>query len=167
MKLIKYLFVLAVVSLMAFTSAHKYYVSITQVEYVKNKQSVQIITRIFVDDLERLIRMRYDETVTLAAIDESEKVNGYIGKYIGEKMIITINGKQSNMKFLGKEYENDIVYCYFEIEQVASIQSFEIQNQVLFDVFPEQKNIVRTEINDESKSFILIKQNDKGLLNFK
>ncbi|SFN91286.1 hypothetical protein SAMN04487989_10644 [Bizionia echini] len=167
MKLIKYLFVLAVVSLMAFTSAHKYYVSITQVEYVKNKQSVQIITRIFVDDLERLIRMRYDETVTLAAIDESEKVNGYIEKYIGEKMIITINGKQSNMKFLGKEYENDIVYCYFEIEQVASIQSFEIQNQVLFDVFPEQKNIVRTEINDESKSFILIKQNDKGLLNFK
>lgn len=167
MKSFKYLFILAIIPLMAFTVAHKYYVSITQVEYVKEKQSVQVITRIFVDDLERLIRMRYDETVTLAANNESEKVNQYIDKYIGEKMVITINGKQSKMVFLGKEYENDIVYCYFEIEKVASIQSFEIRNQVLFDVFPEQKNIVRTDINGENKSFVLVKQNDKGLLNFK
>ncbi|TYB72999.1 peptidase E [Bizionia algoritergicola] len=136
-------------------------------EYVKEKQSVQIITRIFVDDLERLIRTRYDETVTLAAKSESKNVDQYIEKYLGEKMAITINGKHTNMVFLGKEYENDIVYCYLEIKNVASIQSFEISNHVLFDLFSDQKNIVRTNINDENNSFILIKQNDKGMLNFK
>ncbi|WP_417199088.1 DUF6702 family protein [Bizionia sp.] len=166
MKLFKYLFILAIIPLLAFSSAHKYYVSITQIEYVKEKQSVQIITRIFVDDFERLIRTRYDETVTLAAKSESKNVNQYIGKYLVEKMAITINGKHANMLFLGKEYENDIVYCYLEITNVPSIQSFEVSNQVLFDLFPDQKNIVRTNINDENNSFILIKQNDKGMLNF-
>lgn len=166
MKSFKYLIILAVIPLLAFTTAHKYYVSITQIDYVKEKQSVQVITRLFVDDLERLIRTRYDETVTLAAKNEPEKVNQYIEKYVSEKMSIKINGKQAKMVFLGKEYENDIVYCYFEIEKVASIKTFEIRNQVLFDLFSEQKNIVRTNINDENNSFILIKQNDKGLLNF-
>lgn len=167
MKSFKYLILLAIIPLLAFASAHKYYVSITQIDYIKEKQSVQITTRLFVDDLERLIRMRYDETITLASRNEPKTVNTYIEKYISEKMVIKINGKPAKMLFLGKEYENDIVYCYFEIEKVASISSFEITNEVFFDVFTEQKNIVRTDINGENNSFILIKQNDKGLLNFK
>ncbi len=167
MKSFKYIILLAIVPLLAFAAAHKYYVSITQIDYIKEKQSVQITTRLFVDDLERLIRMRYDETITLASREEPKIVDTYIEKYISEKMVIKINGKVPKMVFIGKEYENDIVYCYFEIEKVASISSFEISNQVFFDVFPEQKNIVRTDINNENNSFILIKQNDKGLLNFK
>ena len=56
---------------------------------------------------------------------------------------------------------------YLEIEGVKEINSFEIQNLVLFDLYAEQQNIIRTNINSKNKSFILIKENDKGLLNFK
>ena len=34
------------------------------------------------------------------------------------------------------------------------------------DVFEEQQNVVRTKIKGKNKSFILIKENDKGVLNF-
>ncbi|EGV44067.2 peptidase E [Bizionia argentinensis JUB59] len=166
MKGFKYLLILAVIPMFAFTM-HKYYVSITEVEYIEEKQSVQIITRIFIDDLERLIRMRYDENITLATENEADKTDYYIGKYLTEKVNIKINGKQAKLLFLGKEYENDLIYCYLEIPNVALINSFEITNHVLFDVFSDQKNIVRTDINGQKKSFILIKQNDKGMLNFK
>lgn len=152
---------------MAFNAAHEYYVSITKIEYVKEKKSVQIISRIFIDDFERLIRERYDPDVTLAADDELAKVDFYIEKYLDEKITIKINGKAVDAVFIGKEYESDIVYCYLEIENVESIQSFEISNQVLFDLYSEQQNIIRLKINDKNKSFILIKENDKGLLNFK
>ena len=68
--------------------------------------------------------------------------------------------------FIGKKYDDDIMYCYLEIENIASIKSFEIKNKVLFDLFDDQKNIVRTNINDKNKTFVLIPEKDKGLLNF-
>ncbi|MGY0393224.1 DUF6702 family protein [Bizionia sp. KMM 8389] len=166
MKAFKYLTLLFVIPLFAYTVAHKYYVSITQVEYVQEKESVQFVSRIFIDDLERLVRTRYDETITLTTDNEVEAANYYIGKYLSEKIQVVINGKPADLQYLGKEYENDLVYCYLEIEGVKSIESFEITNQVLFDVFSDQKNIVRTQINGQNKSFMLIKQNDKGMLNF-
>ena len=82
-------------------------------------------------------------------------------------MIMKINGEEKTLNFIGKAYENDIVVCYLEIEGVKNIDTFEIENTVLFDLYAEQQNIVRTKINSKNKSFILIKENDKGLLNFK
>ena len=166
MKPLKLIFLFLVFTLLAFTSAHKFYVSVTQIEYVKEKESVQIITRIFIDDFENLLRQRYDETITLADVDESEKVESYMGKYLTDKIKIKINEESVQMNFLGKEYEDDIVFCYLEIEGIKEINTFEITNQVLFDLFEEQQNIVRTKINSKSKSLILIAENDKGLLNF-
>ena len=135
-------------------------------DYIKETQSVQITSRIFIDDMERLIRERYDDDVVLAIEDESKKVNDYVEKYLKDKILIKINGIDQNLIFIGREYEDDIMYCYFEIQGVNSIKSFEITNLVLFDIFEEQQNIVRTFINSKHKSFILIKENDKGLLNF-
>jgi len=158
---------LILIPLLAFTTAHDYYVSITQIEYVKDKKEVQIISRIFIDDFEKLIRKRYDPNLTMVVDDESPKVDFYVEKYLNEKIKIRINNQDKEAAFIGKEYEGDIVYCYLQIENVESIKSFEIINQVLFDLYKDQQNIVRTKINNKNKSFILIKENDKGLLNFK
>ena len=166
MNFLKKLFIVLVIPLCAFTAVHKYYVSVTQIEYVKEKASVQIISRIFIDDFEKLLRERYNPDITLSKDGEPAEVDFYVEKYLGEKIKIKINGKDTDVVFIGKEYEADIMYCYMEIENVKSISSFEITNQVLFDLYGEQQNIVRTEINNKNKSFILIRENDKGLLNF-
>jgi len=166
MKAAKKLLVLLIIPLFSFTVFHKYYVSVTEIEYVEEKKSIQIISRIFIDDFEKLLRERYDSNITLAVENEPSKVNFFIEKYLDEKITISINNEVAEVVFVGKEYEADIMYCYLEIENVSSISSFEISNHVLFDLYGEQQNIVRTNINGKNKSFILIKENDKGLLNF-
>jgi hypothetical protein len=147
-------------------SVHKYYVSITEIEYVKEKKSVQIITRIFIDDFERLLRERYNDHIRLDSGNDETEINKSINKYILSKMPISINGEQKTPVYIGKEYDVDILYIYYEITNVANIKTFEIENKALFDLFEEQKNIVRTKINGSNKTFILIPQNDKGMLNF-
>lgn len=166
MKSFKLFLVAILFPLVAFTSIHKFYVSVTQVEYIKEKQSVQIITRIFIDDLEDLLRQRYDNKITLNISKEEQSIDAYIGKYLTAKMQININDKPISFTFIGKEYEDDIVYCYMEISDITSITSFEITNQILFDVFDEQQNIVRTNINSKKKSFMLTSNNETGVLNF-
>lgn len=166
MKTIKILFLVLVLPLMAFTGFHKYYISVTQVDYVENKESVQITTRIFIDDFEKLLRERYDDTVELAVKDEQANVNGYIEKYLKDKIKIKINGNDANLVFIGKEYDNDIMLCYIEIQHVKKINSIEITNQVLFDLFEDQQNMIKTKIYSKQKGFLLNKNDKTAMLKF-
>lgn len=150
----------------SYSERHEYYVSVTKLEYVRGKRSLQIISQIFIDDFEKLIRERYDKSITLAIKDESKMVDVYMEKYLKFKLDIKVNTEDLNFNFLGKEYKDDIVYCYLEIENIDAIKTIEIKNKVLFDIYPEQQNILRTKINGEDKSFILIPQNNKAVLNF-
>jgi len=166
MKIIR-IFVLAIIlPVLLSVNAHKFYVSVTEVEYVKEKKSVQIISRIFIDDLENALRQRYEKRLTFAPKNEAEEVEAYLERYLKDKITIKINDKTADFKFIGKEYDNDIVFCYLEVVDVKEIKSFQISNKVLFDSFDDQQNIVKLKINNESKSFILINQNDNVMFNF-
>jgi hypothetical protein len=166
MKPIKLLFLIFILPLFAFTAAHKYYLSVTQIDYLSDKQSVQITSRIFIDDFEKLLRERYDDKITLADKNENGTTDIYIERYLKEKIKIKINGKDVNMSFIGKEYDADIMKCYLEIENIKVINSIEISNQVLLDIFEEQQNIVKTKINSKQKSFLLDRNSKTAVLNF-
>ncbi|WP_233244039.1 DUF6702 family protein [Tamlana fucoidanivorans] len=134
---------------------------------MKEKQSLQIISRIFIDDFESLLRERFDDKIILLDNnDESERIDGYIGRYLKDKLSIKINGTPYIVKFLGKAYDTDVIKCYMEIEGITEIKSFEISNKVLFDLFEDQQNIIKTNINNKQKSFILLSQNDSVVLKF-
>jgi hypothetical protein len=51
MKFSKYLTLFFLIPLFAFT-LHKYYISLCEIEYVEEQESIQIIIGIFIDDLE-------------------------------------------------------------------------------------------------------------------
>lgn len=153
--------------LMSNEGEHEYYVSVTEVEYVQKEQSLQIITQIYTDDFETLIRKRYDDSLTLTSEDESELVAVYMERYLTDKLRLKVNGAEIKFNFLGKEYKEGITYCYLEIENVPAIQSIEVTNQVLFDVFEDQENIVRLKLLNRNKSFLLVPEKDTCMLNFK
>jgi hypothetical protein len=93
-------------------------------------------------------------------------VDDYIKKYFNQKLKIALNSKEIAYKFLGKKYENDILYFYFEIENVKDVKQFQITNRILFDALPDQQNIVKIKAKSEHKNYILTSDNDKALLKF-
>lgn len=147
-------------------SLHKYYLSVTDIAYDQDEKSVQMITRLFYDDLEAVLQERYDETIVVDATANQEKLDVYLNKYLQKKLVITINGEEREFQFLGKEYEDDYVVCYMEITDVESVNAFAVDNQLLMDLFPDQKNMVHTTIGNNKKSFLLTMGNAKGLLKF-
>lgn len=166
MNIIKIFVLVLVFPLLLSVNAHKFYVSVTEVAYVNEKKSVQIITRIFIDDLENALRQRYNKHLTFAPENEAEEVEFYLERYLKDKISIQINDKIVAFKYVGREYDNDIVFCYLEITDVKEIKSFQISNKVLFESFDDQQNIVKLKINDQNKSVILINQSDNVLLKF-
>lgn len=167
MKLIRILLVAALIPLcIAATTAHKFYVSITKVEYSQEDQALQMISKIFVDDLEATLSERYGTEVSLGTTKETEQDRSYMQKYMLQKLTVVVNGSPATLSYLGEEYENDTVKIYIEIEGVDSVQSLEFENTVLLDKFEEQQNIIHTKINKSRRSLVLDKDNPKGLLNF-
>jgi hypothetical protein len=166
MKRIKIILVIVILPLMAFSGFHKYYISVTEVDYIKDKQSVQITSRIFIDDFEKVLRERYNENVVLAGKEETKDVNKYIETYLRSKIRVRINDHDMNLIFIGKEYDIDIIQCYIEIQNVKQVNSIEITNEVLFDLFEDQQNMIKTKINSKQKSFLLNQNNKTAVLNF-
>jgi hypothetical protein len=115
---------------------------------------------------ENALRQRYDSTVVLNKNDESDQVEAYMKRYFNSKLKVWVNEQAVEFKFIGKEYKEDIAYCYLEIEDIASLQTIKVKNTVLFDVFETQQNIVRLKAFDTNKSFLLVPDNDECVLNF-
>lgn len=166
MKIPKLLLLVILFPVLLSTSLHKFYVSVTEIEFVKEKKQVQLISRIFIDDFENVLRERYDQHLTLDAKNDNAKINALIEQYLNSKIAIKINGKDVNFKFIGKEYDNDIMFCYLQIDDIKEVKTFGITNRLLFDKFQEQQNIVKFKINSKNKNIILIPDDDNDMLNF-
>ncbi|MEW7291011.1 DUF6702 family protein [Aquimarina sp. 2304DJ70-9] len=145
---------------------HKFYVSVTQVDYNKEEQSLQIISRIFIDDIEEILKERYDSSIILDPTKEASEVDEFIKKYLTQKLEFIVNNEEVSFTFIGKEYEDDLMICYLEIENITSLETIQISNQVLMDLFEEQQNIVHVKKEKQRKSLILEKGRDKGMLKF-
>ena len=87
MKSCKGLILVLILPLFAFSSLHKYYVSVTKIDYIKETQAIQITSRIFIDDFEKLLRGRYDEAVVLNSGKSEDQIDIYIEKYLKLKLV--------------------------------------------------------------------------------
>ncbi|MAO11537.1 MAG: hypothetical protein CMC07_11865 [Flavobacteriaceae bacterium] len=167
MKFLKVILLAFVLPLMtASTADHKFYVSTTNIEYVAKKESLQIITKIFIDDIEDVLQKRYSPSISIATTKEKEEDREYLKKYILQKLKINVNGKPAKLNYIGRDYDIDVVNAYIEITGVTELNSIEIKNEVLFDLFDEQQNIIHIKTPETRRSLILDANNPKDMLNF-
>ena len=152
--------------LVSATPAHKFYVSVTKVDYVKEKKSLQIITKIFIDDLEDALQQRYDASISLGTKKETKANDEDVEKYILSKLQINVNGKPVKLVYIGKEYDTDMLVAYIEVTNIPELNSIEIENRVLTEIFAEQQNIIHLKTPASRKSLILDKDEPSGVLKF-
>ncbi len=149
--------------LLAFT-IHKYYFSVTQADYDSKSHSLKIVTRVFYDDLQKVFQERYDESIRVDASYDQKKLDGYINRYFDQKFIVTVNGEQRPITYIGHKDEVDYVVCFIEVENIKTLKSVSIENTLLMDLFPDQKNVVHLNTGGVKKSFLLTRENDKAVL---
>ena len=165
MKIKKAFLLLFIIPLLSF-SAHKYYLSLTQIEYKNESKSIQIIINVFMDDIETALNKEYSIDLQLTNQNELESNDVYFKKYLKKNLYFKVDNTSSSFNYIGKEYDGDLVYFYLEIENVNSIEAIEVVNTILIDYFPEQQNLIKSKVNKKHNSILLTKTNDKGLLKF-
>ncbi len=127
-------------------------------DYNATDKNIEISIQLFIHDavpmLERRLKKRVD-------IDKTAEVDGEILKYLGENFVLqNKKGDAQKLKWVGKEFENDVVFVHLEIPFEASFEGVKLQNTIFFESFAEQTNLVIARFG-EKKANLLFKSGDR------
>jgi len=143
---------------------HKHYISLTKVDFIKEKEVIQVTMKFFIDDIELALENRHGEAMELTTKEENKMADKFLEGYIRQKFTVWVNEEEKAYSYLGKEYENNEVFFYLELKNISDIKTIEVQNSMLFEEFEEQQNYIKLKIENVKKTFILVKANNKEKL---
>ncbi len=136
-------------SYILFFSLHPLYVSVTDLVFDRDEQSIQITKKIFFDDLELALRTENKNQTFDILQSNQDLINSYIETYLKKNMFIKVNNKDVKINYLGHEYTNGLIHCYLEILNISNLVSVEIKDITLFNYFDGQENLIYFDIKDE------------------
>jgi hypothetical protein len=152
------LFVLSAVSL------HRFYVGMYQLKFVPEKKMLQITTRIFIDDINETLFKKHHQKTNIGDKTETTQDFSLFQNYIAEKFKISINNQPKKYQFVSREIEGNVIVCYFKITEISKINSLQVENSILTELFDEQQNIIQFDNNGKKQSLLLTSENTKGVL---
>lgn len=141
------------------------HVSVTEIEYSEKDKSLQIISRIFIDDLELSIKNKLNyESLDLINPKNGQTTGQLVSAYLKDKIKIRIDGKWATLNYIAHEVEDVALICYLEIEGVKKIRSIEITNQVIQETHEDQSNLVHVTYKGPVKSLRLTRDKPTATL---
>lgn len=137
---------------------HPLHVSVTEIEYNEKVKALQIISRIFIDDLETAIRARIQKPeLDLMNPKNGLTTKGLVGEYLKDHLKVRLDGKPQSITLLGFEEENFALICYIEIENVKDFKTIEVTNTVITEAYDDQSNLVHVTYKGPIKSTRLMR----------
>jgi hypothetical protein len=135
---------------------HPIHLSVSEINYNEKDKALQITSRIFLDDLEGCIRnQRNNQELDVLEPGAGLTSEQVIGEYVLKQFTVKLDGKLQKMNFLGFEREDPAIICYIEIPNVKKFKTLEVKNQVIFDLYDDQSNIVHVTYNGPVKKYAL------------
>lgn len=143
---------------------HKFYVSKTIIEFNPRSASYEVTCKIFTDDLEKALGEAAENKIRLGTDREVSNADELIEKYITQHLKIDYNNQPVTLSFIGKEAEADLTACYFEFVRLQEYNTISVENTILYEHFPDQKNIVDIRANASTKTIILTRERPKEIV---
>lgn len=120
---------------------HPFYVSVIEIQHNESAATAEISVRIFTEDLEQTLRKQTNTAVDLVNPKNKNLADKQVSQYLTQKIRLTINGKPCEMQYLGYEIQQESIWCYFEIPQIAQLKTLEADCNLLYEFVNVQTNI--------------------------
>ena len=142
--------------------AHKFYVSHLNMNYDEQSKTFQLSFSINIEDLEKTLGKQTGKKINLDEItNANEKL---VFDYVNSHFSTKVEGNPLNLSSIGYELEDDVVWVYIETNQTEIPESFEITNKILFELYPEQKNMVKIKIGENAYSALFTEKNSAEII---
>lgn len=158
--------VLRVVISWILTALHPIHVSVTDIVHDEKERELEIIMRIFIDDLETSIRTQRNNTDLDLLNPAQSSTDELVKQYVLERFSVSLDGKKQVLNFLGTQVEDDALLCFIQVRGVKKWKTIEVMNSVITETYDDQSNLVHVTVGDKVRSLRLMKNNPAGKLNF-
>jgi len=137
---------------------HPLHVSLSNIDYNKDKQNIEIAIKLFDDDIEAAIYKDYNIILHLNSENEYFNTDSLINNYINNNFILSFNKSlKQKMKFVKREKKLDAYWFYFVVEVKDNTESITIKNTLLTNVYNDQKNLITYKSDNNEKGYIFDK----------
>ena len=152
--------------LTAIVWAHPFHVSITTFQLNPKSSSIDITMKLFTDDLENALRVKGTPPLKIGTKNEYTQSDSLIFRYLINHLQLSLDEKPASFKWLGKEIEHDITWCYIEVKNVERFSKASIRNTIFVADFDDQLNISHFYKGDQIETIMHHKGKISGTIQF-
>jgi len=122
---------------------HPIHSSITNINYSEKQKVFEISTRIYKNDLQKVILKKYGYPINFDKKTLSDSTKFYVTDYIKRNLFL-ITGKKiyNKLKFKSFKINDDAIWLNFILPFKKKPSMIIIHNSILNDLFSDQKNLV-------------------------
>ena len=145
---------------------HSFHASISSFDCKKNTSTIEITMKLFTDDIEYALRSLENPDLVLDSKANLHNIDSLIFSYIKMNFVLLLNNKKTELLWIGKEIDNDITWCYLEIENIDKLFELKIKNSLFFSFFDDQLNICHFHCNDKPETLMFHNGKELGEIKF-
>ena len=146
---------------------HPIHVSVTEINYSEKDKALQMVSRIFIDDLELAIQQELkDNYLNLPNPGGGQTTDQIVSAYLLKHIKIKVDGNPQKLNYLGHEIDGLAIICYIEIPNIKKLKTIEPMNDVIMDKHHDQSNLVHVTYKEQLKSLRLVRNKPSDVLIF-
>ena len=147
---------------------HPIHIVVTEVQWNQERQALEVIHRIFLDDLEAALERHSGMgNLRIGTEWESAQTDSLIAAYVAEHFKLTVDGKPVPGQMLGKVIA-DVHAAEIGVEypSVPAFSKLEVENRLLLRVYADQHNIVKVSYQGQKKGLRFRRGHERDQLEF-
>src|SRR5882724_8072051 len=117
---------------------HPFYVSVTEISHNAKDKIIEISCKIFADDLEMTLTKSSGTKVNLSDQNKKANTDKLIAAYIIKHLQLKIDDKPVVLQFIGSEKEEDVVWSYFQVNNISVVKKINAVNDILYDSYESE-----------------------------
>lgn len=159
--------ILSIIQSMAFAlMLHPLHVSVTEIEYDEKDKALEIMMRVFIDDLELTMRSRLNKPELDITEPKGITLDQMMTPYLTERFKLTLDNKPQKIKYLGHEKEGEAFIFFIEVENVKKWKAIQVMNNIIMETHEDQSNLVHVTVRGKVRSLRLTKNTPADVLTF-
>lgn len=132
---------------------HPIYVSVTEIEFNPADKSLEIICRVFTNDLEITLKKETPESnIDLLSVEQKKKSEQRVAAYLSKHLKIAIDGKWRQMEWVGYEQQEESIAAYLQVTGVEGFNKIAVKDDILYEYKKEQISLIHLTVKGKRKS---------------
>lgn len=146
---------------------HPIHVSVTEIEFDKKDAALEIMMRVFIDDLELTLRNSLNNPqLDILNPPAGTTTDELMASYLKDHFRISLDNKPRESRYLGHEREGEAMIFFIEVVGVSAWKTIRVHNDIIMSTYDDQSNLVHVYVDDKVKSLRLTRDTPADNLTF-